>query len=211
MSKQKKEPLTENSTKEKLIGASIELFAQAGYDAVSMKDLATAAGITQGTIYNHFESKADILTAILDRFPDTEAIIQMLPGHDEIHQIQNTDQLAAFLKNIWRNWRKGMVSEKFRKIKRIVTVEQTRNERANQFMKGYVLEWPQRYYKTVFQIMQTHGIIRPHCLKEMVDLFIARINAVEVEAYLFNTDFNFAAAEKDFFGFIDFYCDLIKS
>lgn len=43
--------------------AALRLFEAEGYDAVSVERIATEAGIAKGTFFNHFASKADILSA----------------------------------------------------------------------------------------------------------------------------------------------------
>ncbi|MEQ3549069.1 TetR/AcrR family transcriptional regulator [Pseudonocardia nematodicida] len=41
--------------------AAVDLFAERGYEAVSMGDVATAAGISRRSLFNHFPTKADLL------------------------------------------------------------------------------------------------------------------------------------------------------
>jgi AcrR family transcriptional regulator len=45
------------ATKEKLMRASVRLFVQKGISATTTRDIAAAAGVAEGTIYRHFESK----------------------------------------------------------------------------------------------------------------------------------------------------------
>ena len=49
-----------NSTKERIIFESLNLFSQKGYDGVSMRDIAAAVGIKGASIYNHFKGKEEI-------------------------------------------------------------------------------------------------------------------------------------------------------
>jgi len=46
------------------------LFSQKGYHSTSMRDLAAALGLTQGSLYNHFAGKEELLFAIIDRVSD---------------------------------------------------------------------------------------------------------------------------------------------
>ncbi|KJS16946.1 MAG: TetR family transcriptional regulator [Peptococcaceae bacterium BRH_c4b] len=46
--------------KEDILKASIELFAARGYDAVSVRDIARAAGVTESALYKHFKGKEDM-------------------------------------------------------------------------------------------------------------------------------------------------------
>ncbi len=52
-----------------ILKASLELFAAKGYDAVSVRDIAKSAGVSEAALYKHFKGKEDmalyIFTAIL--------------------------------------------------------------------------------------------------------------------------------------------------
>lgn len=43
-----------------ILKASIELFAARGYDAVSVRDISKAAGVTEAALYKHFKGKEDM-------------------------------------------------------------------------------------------------------------------------------------------------------
>jgi AcrR family transcriptional regulator len=53
------------ATRQKLIEASYRLFTARGYHATSMRDIASEAGITAGSIYNHFADKEQIVKEVL--------------------------------------------------------------------------------------------------------------------------------------------------
>ena len=54
-------------TRELLLDAAIEVFAQRGYHGASLEDVAAAAGFTKGAVYSNFETKADLFMALLVR------------------------------------------------------------------------------------------------------------------------------------------------
>jgi AcrR family transcriptional regulator len=53
--------------REQILGAATRAFARAGFTATGLDDIAAEAGITRVIIYRHFESKADMYRAVLDR------------------------------------------------------------------------------------------------------------------------------------------------
>ena len=65
-------PLVGNSskTKEKILLAATVAFAQKGYAAVSMRDLAKLTGINQSTIYCHFKSKEALWKSVIKHSGD---------------------------------------------------------------------------------------------------------------------------------------------
>lgn len=59
-----------DSRREAVAAAAAELFAQKGYDGVSMRDIARAAGMLSGSIYYHFPSKDDLFAEVHARAID---------------------------------------------------------------------------------------------------------------------------------------------
>jgi AcrR family transcriptional regulator len=53
-------------TRERLLMAAAEVFAEKGYDRAGVQEIARRAGFTTGAIYGRFEGKADLLLAALE-------------------------------------------------------------------------------------------------------------------------------------------------
>jgi AcrR family transcriptional regulator len=53
--------------REQILDAATRAFARAGFGATSLDDVAAEAGITRVILYRHFDSKADMYRAVLDR------------------------------------------------------------------------------------------------------------------------------------------------
>ena len=67
-----------------LIEAAYQLFNNKGYHATSMRDIADAAGLALGGIYNHFQSKEDIFVAMLiERHPFLEILPELEAAQGE--------------------------------------------------------------------------------------------------------------------------------
>ena len=54
-------------TKKKILDYSLRLFAEKGYHATSISDIAKAAGISKGLAYNYFESKQHLAESIFEQ------------------------------------------------------------------------------------------------------------------------------------------------
>jgi AcrR family transcriptional regulator len=54
-----------SSSRRALIDAAVEEFAEKGYEATKVSDIAERAGVTTGALYAHFEGKLDLLMATL--------------------------------------------------------------------------------------------------------------------------------------------------
>ena len=64
--------LVVRARREQIVGAATQVFAQKGFRRATTREVARAAGVSEGTIYNYFEDKDALLLAILDRLNETE-------------------------------------------------------------------------------------------------------------------------------------------
>ncbi|NNF83363.1 MAG: TetR/AcrR family transcriptional regulator [Flavobacteriaceae bacterium] len=101
--------------KQEIIRVAATLFKDKGYSAVTMRDLAKAMGIKAASLYNHINSKQDILKDIIislaEEFTAGMATIMasQVSSLDKLNQIialhvniagRNTDEMAS-LNNDW--------------------------------------------------------------------------------------------------------------
>jgi TetR/AcrR family acrAB operon transcriptional repressor len=54
-------------TRNHILDVAEQIFHEKGVSRTSLADIAAAAGVTRGAIYWHFENKADLFTAMMDR------------------------------------------------------------------------------------------------------------------------------------------------
>ncbi len=103
------------SRKEEIIRAASILFKEKGYSAVTMRDLAKAMGIKAASLYNHIQSKQEILSTIIidlaEEFTNgmnqivtsdknaTEKLENIISLHIDV-TLRNSDGLAS-LNNDW--------------------------------------------------------------------------------------------------------------
>ena len=67
-------------TTSRILDAAEAVFAERGFDAASLREIARRAGIQQPGLYNHFASKRDLYAAVLDRalVPMADAMTECL-------------------------------------------------------------------------------------------------------------------------------------
>ena len=53
-------------TRERLIEAAAKVFAEKGFAATSLDEVADAAGLTKGAVYSNFDNKEDLVRAVLE-------------------------------------------------------------------------------------------------------------------------------------------------
>src|SRR5215510_15771340 len=55
-----------------ILDAATRVFASKGFNRATIRDVAQDAGVADGTIYNYFSNKTDLLFGLLDRLNDSE-------------------------------------------------------------------------------------------------------------------------------------------
>jgi AcrR family transcriptional regulator len=87
-----------------ILDAATRIFASKGYNRATIRDVARAAGVADGTIYNYFANKADLLMGLLDRLNDTE---RRPAGLAQAAQAPLSDSVRAYLRErveaLWSN------------------------------------------------------------------------------------------------------------
>jgi TetR/AcrR family transcriptional regulator, cholesterol catabolism regulator len=63
-------PVLASERREHLVRLAAELFAEKGYQATTVRNIADEAGILSGSLYHHFDSKESIVDEILTSFYD---------------------------------------------------------------------------------------------------------------------------------------------
>jgi len=90
--------MAKGNVREALLSAAIKLFSSNGYNAVSLRDIAKAAGANIGSLTYHFGSKAALLREVYQRHtePMNHRRLELL---GEARRIQNPDErLTAVLR-----------------------------------------------------------------------------------------------------------------
>lgn len=71
-------PTKGETTRTRLLAAAHKLFLKQGFHGTSMREIADAAGIAVGGIYNHFGTKEAIFAAVLDAYHPYHVILPAL-------------------------------------------------------------------------------------------------------------------------------------
>ncbi|MDR8394469.1 TetR/AcrR family transcriptional regulator [Aliifodinibius sp. S!AR15-10] len=78
-------------TRRQIVDAAFELFAKDGYEATSIAAIAKNADVSKGLIYHYFESKQNILEAILDQMVEVgDQILDFPDNFTAVDKIRQT-------------------------------------------------------------------------------------------------------------------------
>lgn len=146
----------QNTTKNKIFEVCVDLFSKKGFEAVSVREIAEKVGIKPSSLYNHYNSKEEILDSIFDYFQ-----IEIKKSRKVIENIEEnlknksaSDILFEHILNLWQN-----ISPYIAKMSMIVFMEQFKNERAKEFALDYIIKEPSEFYADFFRVLQENEII----------------------------------------------------
>ena len=136
------------STKEMIQQKAQELFAERGYDHVTLRDIADACGISQGNLTYHFPKKEDLVEAMI-----SDAYGQLV---DEM-RLDRNDSVAALLASFRKMCNRAeQYYFYFREMNALATRFAVVKERQDSFH-----EIGTDYYYRSFQTMIEAGYLRP--------------------------------------------------
>src|SRR5260370_40637529 len=74
-----------NARPEEITSAALEVFADRGFAATKLEDVARRAGVTKGTIYLYFENKEALFKALI-----RQTIVPVIAQGEELARITGT-------------------------------------------------------------------------------------------------------------------------
>nr|WP_295779358.1 TetR/AcrR family transcriptional regulator [uncultured Intestinibacter sp.] len=143
------------TTKEKILLTSLKLFAQDGYEAVSISKISGELGMAKSALYKHYKNKRDIFNSIINRMDklDYERAREynMPDGNmDEIikeYRNISTDKIRIYTEAQFKHWTEEEFSSLFR---RMLTLEQYRNQEMSDLYQKYLVSGPIDYMTYLF-------------------------------------------------------------
>lgn len=104
-----------------LLEAAFRVFAERGYRATRLEEVAEAAGVTKGAIYHHFEGKEDLLRrAVQHRH---RAMFAEVAAALAAERAPAAAQIRFVLRKVWQHWMEPGWGAAFRLLVGEVSVE----------------------------------------------------------------------------------------
>ena len=151
-------PKTEGpSTRERILDAAIDLFAQNGFHGSSVRELAKSVGIKESSIYNHFKGKDGILAAIFERY--TVEMEKTVLTAEEIDERLDSVAPEEFWKRGMARFMAQTTDPRIEKIGLIVLLEMFRDERARDIAIRELFTRQQDSVELIFTRMKGKGFV----------------------------------------------------
>jgi AcrR family transcriptional regulator len=147
----------EISTKEKVFEVALDLFAQKGYDAVSMREIADAVGIRKASLYSHFSSKDDLLEQIfLYPMAEMESLGPRGADNEKLIVSMGVEGFMVMSDKVFSQW---IATPRMEKIWRIVCIELYHDDRIRRFYSKFTGD-TLAFWQSNFEIMSKHKLIK---------------------------------------------------
>lgn len=152
-------------TKEKILRTALRLFAQYGYEAVSVSAIAGELGITKGALYRHYKNKRDIFDSIVERmcrmdvgrarkYEVPEEVFEKQP---QAYRNTAVSRIRAFAEAQFRFWTTDEFARDFR---RMLVLEQYGNPEMAALYQKILASGPVSYMEDLFRELMGQGALK---------------------------------------------------
>ena len=161
-------------TKERILTAALEMFAQNGYAGTNLRELAASLGMGKSSLYRHFASKEELWDTLLDtmiayygeRFGSSE---HLPPVPDSPEGLVNmTMRMVDFTVH----------DERIIMTRKMLAIEQFRDDRARELATRHFLTGLTDMFTHVFTGMMDKGLLRKDDPKMLAFAYTAPISAL---------------------------------
>jgi len=167
------------NTRERILHEALNLFSVKGFDAVSVRDIASAVGIKESSLYNHFKNKQDIFDTIVDEYANRGGEFfhgMRLTGDDRqfavddrtvnMYRHMTNEQFAIVAGQIFEFYFNDEINVKLR---RLLTIEQYRNEKLGSLFRELSFDGALGFQSMLFAALMEAGCFQK-CDPEMLAL-----------------------------------------
>ena len=158
------------TTKEKILNEALNLFAEKGYDAVYVGDIADAVGIKAPSLYKHYKSKQDIFDSCVEVFSKrmeqvrTDLRLPDTANSEVNYQTANMDMITSIAVKLFMFYLQDDVASKFRKM---LMIERYHNPQLNELFEELFINGAVEHEEKIFSDLIKAKIIKnenPHII-----------------------------------------------
>ena len=192
------------NTKDQILSASLKLFSEKSYHGASIREIAKAVNIRESAIYNHFKSKEEILSAIVNNFSSRNFGAIILT--DTLINYISKPQKFLFLlsQNILEFWN----SERERMfIKILINLNSIKSEINFYTIDNYLNDF-RKLCTFIFKEMINHKFIKNIDLELLSNQFLSPLFLIELKKI--STENQFYSFKKELELHSDFIWEAVK-
>lgn len=180
MTKKKRERLSAEQRRDLIVRKAIELFAQQGFRATRVKDIADRVGTSDALVFQHFPTKRDLYSAMLDElcarrhFTEVEQLLYYAPEYDledvltrlSAWVLEQTEAEPAWLRLILYaaleqdDSVSDLVEEHFQRIIDYVAYEITEGQASGRFRSGEAKAYARSFFSGLLGLDLMRTVVR---------------------------------------------------
>jgi len=149
-------------TEDKILNASIVLFSQKGYSAVTTKDISKEAGVSEMTLFRHFESKHNLFEKAFDKFVFSPKFRALFEGLEWDLERDLNKICSSYQDTLYKNQK--------------IILMHFKNEELNPDFDATFFQFPNEFKKLLcyyFEEMRNRGAIRRENPETLAMSFLA--------------------------------------
>jgi AcrR family transcriptional regulator len=156
--------------RELILDAALQVFSNSTFAEAKMDDVATAAGLSKGTLYLYFSTKEALLQSLIKRY---ELLPELPELVDSIREIPPARGIPALIAEIWRRLRErkelaGLIVREIQSHpERAKLFSEQAGQRAYHTMANYLERWMRRG-----ELRRQDSLAAAQCLFGMLWFFL---------------------------------------
>ena len=143
-----------SARRNQILDAAVKVFAEKGFHKATIRDVAKAAGVADGTIYNYFENKPALMLGILNRLNQTER------REDDIAQA--TDLGVRDFTRAYMKQRFAVIGDEQYTVLRVLLSEMLVNKELRTLYMDQIVEPTFALAEKYYQSWVEQGSVKPH-------------------------------------------------
>jgi AcrR family transcriptional regulator len=152
-----------------ILSAALELFAEKGFAATRLDDIAARAGVSKGTVYLYFSNKEDLFRAVIHEgilpiLDQGEMLVAAYPGNS-----------SALLREVLHSWWRLIGSTPLAGVPKLMICEARNFPDTARYYHDHVILRGRRLVAGVLERGMALGEFRPMDIEMAIDLIIAPI------------------------------------
>lgn len=157
--------MAKRNTKEIILFKALNLFADKGYDGVTVRDIAAEVGIQQSSLYKHYSSKQEIFDTLVEtmqaKYSEAAASLNLPEGSLEKiakdYSNCGSTVLREISHSIFHYYLKDPYASQFRKM---LTLEKFKNQDAEEIYRKIFIDTAISYQSKLFTEMMRQGYLK---------------------------------------------------
>jgi AcrR family transcriptional regulator len=200
-------PKHKNDTRERILAQSLKLFASQGFRETTVRDIATAVGLRQGALYNHFDNKDAILATLINQLMDS-AIVTIFEDKEpgELHK-----KGKALLANIATTFKLLSFNGKNEALFKLLMQEMFKNSQIRDLYQEYFIQQNIKKLSSIFFMMMQDEMIYSSDPLMLANEFLSPLFFYQTQMVLLKLDNKSTSSAATLFEkHVDYFWDSIR-